>query len=432
MMRSNARKRKTVSLAWPSLRFFTRWVEPELFRPYLFFSLFAITCSEFVRGSLTLSILPTYGRTVLGFAVEWTGIALSIHYLVDNLLRIPVGWVIDKMGSRYVLIGGFCIGIISMFWMMNVHHIWSLIASMALFGVAATPMWPSAISAISKSTPEAKRAAFMGYLYIFWLTGTGLGPVIINFLWSATYHLAFVVLLCLLSLGLILVFLFVRIPANMMRQTADFRKGDQHPSVHKLRMNKGDLQSLLQNLRGVVFLLPGMFVQTFAVSCLVPILSLYAKVILHLTGPMYSLLLTCFGALTIIGLIPAGKLVVRYGSRRFLIIGFLFGGAALGLYPFFKSLLTTYIVVGLFGITYAFILPAWNSILDRSIDADKKATLWGVFMTVDGLGSAAGAFSGGFVWDAISPEAPFFLAGIIILGMGVLYGLIPLERRRIT
>lgn len=195
-------------------------------------------------------------------------------------------------------------------------------------------------------------------------------------------------------------------------------------------MSRSDWLSLLTNVREVSRLLPGMFVQTFAVSCLMPILSLYAKVVLHLTGPMYSLLLVCGGGLTILGLIPAGRLVDHYGSRRFLIIGFLVGGVGLGIYPMFRSTLTTYLMVAVFGITYAFILPAWNSVLDKNIDPDKKATLWGVFMTVEGLGSAVGAFVGGLVWDAISPEAPFYLAAVIIVAMGILYSVIPLDRKR--
>ncbi|WAH36871.1 MFS transporter [Alicyclobacillus dauci] len=457
-------------------RFLHRFVEPELLQPFLFFSLVAITCSEFVRSSLVLSVLPTYGRTVLGFAVEWTGLALSVHYIVDNVLRVPVGWVIDRVGGRTLLIIGFSIGIVAIFWMMNAHQIWSLIGSMGLLGFAVTPMWPSAIATIGKSTPESKRAAFMGYLYMFWLAGMGIGPVIMGFLWSKTYHLAFLVLMAVLIAGLVCVLIFVRMPVGLRgnqgglagwaapepavtdgeqprghREREVSALGERQMVVHEqgrgqnpgltqgsdeplqrpsLRLRRHDLHALWHHIRTVSFLIPGMFVQTFAVSCIVPILSLYAKVVLHLSGPMYSLLLACAGVVTIIGLIPAGRLVDAYGSRRFLVSGFVLGGIAMGIYPIFQSIVATYIFVAVFGVTYAFILPSWNTVLDRNIDPDRKATLWGVFMTIEGLGSAVGAFVGGFVWDHFSPKAPFYVAAVIIVAMGILYGWMPIGRRR--
>ncbi len=75
---------------WVSSRL-SKWLEPELFQPFVFGVLISLTLSEFVRGALTLSMIPTYGKSVLGFAVEWTSLALSIHYLADNLLEIPRG-----------------------------------------------------------------------------------------------------------------------------------------------------------------------------------------------------------------------------------------------------------------------------------------------------------------------------------------------------
>ena len=67
--------------------------------------------------------------------------------------------------------------------------------------------------------------------------------------------------------------------------------------------------------------------------------------------------------------------------------------------------------------------------LDRSIDEDKKGSLWGVFMTVEGFGSAAGPYLGGLVWDRIGPAAPFWVSAVVILIMGLLYTVLPIEKR---
>jgi DHA1 family multidrug resistance protein-like MFS transporter len=402
------------------IRRFGKWIEPELFHPFVFGILISLTLSEFVRGALTLTLLPTYGRTVLGFAVEWTGLALSIHYLADNLLRAPAGWLADRVGQRFVLLIGFAIAVPAVFWMMHVTSVWQLLLCTGLYGIAVTPMWPAAISGIGAATPQVKRGAFMGYVYVFWMVGTGLGPVLINLVIGRTYTWAFWILIVVDALGFLLAWMLVH-----TSKAGQVRGALEHKDLH--RHHKDYWKSLWQNVRQVAFLFPGMFAQTFAVASLIPILSLYAKVVLHVSGAMYSTILVLGGICTIILLIPAGKLVDKYGPRHFLVSAFLGAGVILALYPFYHTMWTTFLAVGLLGISYAFILPSWNSVLDHSIDPDKKGILWGVFMTVEGLGSAVGPYIGGLMWDTVSPEAPFWLSAGVILVMGLLYIVLPIE-----
>jgi MFS transporter, DHA1 family, multidrug resistance protein len=408
---------------WVSSRL-SKWLEPELFQPFVFGVLISLTLSEFVRGALTLSMIPTYGKSVLGFAVEWTSLALSIHYLADNLLRSPAGWIADKFGQRTLLLTGFGIALISIFWMMHATTIWSLIGSLALYGFGVTPMWPSAISGIGLATPEKSRAQFMGYLYIFWLAGTGLGPVVINLIIGRTYTVAFWLLIAVDIAAFALVWILVRKGTIRVHGAAVEKR--HHAHIGRAQY----WQSLWRNVKEAAFLFPGMFAQTFAVASLLPILSLYAKLILHLSGAMYSVMLVFGGAFAVLLLIPAGKLVDHFGPRKFLVPAFLVAGLTLGICPFFHSVPATFVAVAVLGSCYGFILPAWNSVLDKSIDPDKKGTLWGVFMTVEGLGSAAGPYLGGLVWDTISPRAPFVVSAAVIFVMGLLYMVLPIERPR--
>lgn len=392
-----------------------RWVEPELFHPFVFGVLTSITCSEFVRGALVYSLLPTYGRTVLGFAVEWTGLAISVHYIVDNVLRVPVGWLIDRLGHRRVLLAGFALAVLSVFLMSRVHTVWAMLLAAGLYGLGVTPMWPAAMAAIGIATPEQKRASFMGYLYIFWLIGVGLGTVLVNFLIDRTYQLAFWVLIAVDVIGFAQAWWLVRQP-QAVRRPARTR-------IARVRYWHG----LWRNVREVALLFPGMFAQTFAVASLVPILTLYTRVVLRMAPAVYSTVMVAGGIVAVALLLPAGRLVDRFGPRRFLVPAFLVAGAGLAVYPFYHSLLFTYAFVGVVGICYAFILPAWNTVLDHAIDPDKKGTLWGVFQTVDGLGSAAGPYLGGLLWDAAGPSAPFWLSAGVILTMGVIYMFLPIE-----
>ncbi|MCL6598381.1 MAG: MFS transporter [Alicyclobacillus macrosporangiidus] len=415
------------------------WLEPELFQPFLLGVFISLSLSEFVRGALTFSLLPTWGRTVLGFAMEWTALALSVHYLVDNALRAPAGWLVDHVGQRPAILAGFTIALGSLLAMSQVHTVGALILCMAAYGVGATPMWPSVVSAIGRATPESKRAAFMSYMYMFWLGGTGLGPVMINFLTGRRDALAFFVLAGVLALALVLAWVLVRPPAGRSAgkgqpaHAASVRgpalstgSPSAPPGGWRAAADRRYWRSLWRNVREVAFLFPGMFVQTFAVASLVPILSVYARVVLGISGARYSSILVAGGALTVALLIPAGRLVDRIGPRPFLVGGFLVAGGLLAVYPWFHTLPLTYATVAVLGVCYAFILPAWNAVLDHSIDPDKKGALWGVFMTVEGLGSAAGPYAGGLMWDVFNPNAPFLVSAAVILIMGVLYLFLPI------
>ncbi|MCL6632993.1 MAG: MFS transporter [Alicyclobacillus herbarius] len=410
----------------------SRWLEPELFQPFLLGVFLSLTLSEFVRGALVYSVLPTYGSTVLGFAVEWVTLALSVHYFVDNILRSPVGWLIDRLGPRPVLLAGFALAACAMYGMMQARSIQMLLLSAAVFGIGVTPVWPSAVAAIGLASPEQKRGTFMSYMYMFWLAGAGLGPVLINFVVARSYRPAFWVMVLAECGALALIWGMVRRrpqafsrhdPALYGKSHADEGHHTPTPSL-----SVAYLRDLWRNVRDVAFLFPGMFAQMFAVSTLVPILSLYARVVLHLSAGMYSGLLVFGGAFAVLLMVPGGRMVDRLGSRWFLVGAFAICAACLLIYPTYHRIGSTFVMVAVVGICYAFILPAWNSVLDHSIDPDKKATIWGVFMTIEGMGSALGPYVGGLLWDGFGPSAPFWFCGAIIALMAGLYAILPIEK----
>lgn len=412
-----------------------RWLEPTLFQPFLLGTLIPLALSEFVRGALILSLLPTYGRTVLGFAVESTALALSVHYLVDTLLRTVAGWWVDRLGQRVNLLVAFTIAMVALVWLARARSLVALVLAMGLLGVAAAPVWPAAVSAISLTTPKAARATFMGYLYLFWLGGIGLGPIVVNLVAGGTYKAAFWLLLAVEFAAWGIVFVWVRPPYRAPALPVDMPTPANTATAPARSVPGGVLhwRDLWNNVRTVAYLFPGMFAQTFAVSSLLPNFSLYVREILGVSGAVYSAILITLGVGVVSLLIPAGRWVDRRGKRPFLVGGLWAVGALLGLYPLgvrghvMPALSWTFVTMAALGIAYAVVLPAWNAVLDGAISAQSKATLWGIFMTVEGLGSACGPLMGGWVWDQFGPMASFWLSGGVMAVMGWVYLFLPVE-----
>jgi len=66
-------------------------------------------------------------------------------------------------------------------------------------------------------------------------------------------------------------------------------------------------------------------------------------------------------------------------------------------------------VVGI-GLSYAMILPAWNSLLAKLVPTQERGMIWGLFLTLQGSGLVIGPLVSGKLWDSISPQAPFFVS----------------------
>lgn len=388
-----------------------KWLPSSLLRPHVVGSLLILLTVEFVRGALILSLLPTIGVTALGLTPAAVGLAISAHYFFDNILRSPMGALADHIGSKYLLAGGLIIAAVGLLWVARADGGLDLAAGAALIGVGTSPLWPSVISTVTSAASDKDKASAMGYVYIAWLIGGGAGPVLINFVLAASFRDAFILLVSLLLIAGVTA-LVLRYPQHVGTHPAHATMW-LHPLIY--------LRELLLQVKEVRILFPGMFVQTFAIGVMIPVLTPYARVVLQISPQWQSLALVIVGGVTVLLLPIMGKWVDRIGARPFLSGGFLLTSGTLTLFTMQHSFWPAVGALSLTGLAYAMVLPSWNSVLDRSIDSQKRGAMWGVFMTVEGLGTAAGPVIGGRLWDAISPQAPFLLSAAVVGIMGLLY-----------
>ena len=79
------------------------------------------------------------------------------------------------------------------------------------------------------------------------------------------------------------------------------------------------------------------------------------------------------------------------------------------------------LVGAMIGIAYSLILPAWNGLMARAVSPEKMGTMWAVFMTIEGMGTAAGAYIGGKVGDNFGQQAPFLVSAFVLATMVIFY-----------
>ncbi|WP_236595797.1 MFS transporter [Paenibacillus sp. EPM92] len=356
---------------------------------------------EFVRGAFLISFLPAYGVHRLGLSTAGVGIAVSVHYVTDTLIKCGAGYLLDRFSLRLIAPIGLACSLAGLLMMLAAPALWLLALAAALFGVGISPVWLGGLSRVDSK----RRASHMGVIYTCWLAGLGSGPVAINFLLDRSYTAAYWLMIGLWGAALVL---------SLWLGAAS---QDQVTGQLSLRRQ---LSLLGERLRAMKALLPGMMMQTTAASMLVPVMPGFAASNLGLSYSQYSLVLIAGGGLTMLGLIPMGKLSDRFGKRWFIVLGYSAFALALFGLTLTRSLGMAVLVASVLGISYAAVLPAWNAVLAQYVPKEQKGLGWGLFSSVEGIGVMIGPVLGGWIADRFSP-AMSVLTSAGILGLLALY-----------
>ncbi|CAH1190701.1 putative glycolipid permease LtaA [Paenibacillus auburnensis] len=385
---------------------------------------------EFVKGSLLVALLPVYMENILGLSVTVVGFAFALQYLGDNLFRSPFGWVMERIGYRWTMTGALALILVAVGMIIYAKDAVTLSAACLILGIGTSPLWPCTMTGITElagSTESGSSGAAMGAVEMASLAGTGIGPIVVNFMMDhggQSYRFVFLVLMgCAAAVAAIALLLPSRIGGQATHVVRDMHgdapEGERRP-LQPLKSLKRTMHQVRTSLKVSRLLFPALFLQAFAIGLMTPVVTLFTRAELHVTPNQFSLLLIAGGGITVLALIPAGKLVDRIGTTLFLNIGFLLAACSLAFFSQVRWLPLAFVAVALVGISYALILPAWNAFLAKQVPKGERGTVWGLFLTLQGSGMVAGPVLSGKLWDSVSHSAPFLASAAVMV---LLFGL---------
>ncbi len=405
---------------------------------FVFVLLIMMLMIEFVKGALLISILPVYFSSVLGLSTFAVGWALSMQYTGDNALRTPLGWLIDRLGYRVAMGIGVAATFGAVLMFAYLHGAGWMIAAAFLLGVGTSPLWPSIMSGVTSLVDEHTRGTVLSVIYVSWMVGTGLGPIVINFfIRGHDYRLAFMILIGLMVAASLMYLLLPAkpgAPKRASRLVPYFKP--RHSKVAFLRVSRQAelpeqrvgwldyVSELSRSLRVSKLFYVALFAQTFALGILTPVVTLYAREVLQLSPQQFSLFLMFGGAVTVGALLPVGKLVDKLGHHLLLHLGFPIAAAALFWFVQLEYGALLYAAVGLIGLGYALIIPAWNAMIASVVPEQKRGAAWGFILTIEGAGMISGPILSGKVWDAFGPQFPFLLSSSVLVLLFAMHGFI--------
>ncbi|MBU9708575.1 MFS transporter [Paenibacillus sp. AK121] len=363
-------------------------------------------CTEFVRSAFLFSFLPNFAVNESGQTVALVGLAVSLHYTADTLIKCVAGYLLDRFSLRWLLPATFVLMLSGLAAVFVSPYAWGLVAGSVMLGMGASPIWLICLEKIRLT----ERAAQIGAIYTVWLACIGLGPITINLTFDYGFVPAFRLMAALLAVGCIASFGINR-TTPLHLQNVSFAE-----QATRLRRRLVQLK----------WLLPGMVLQMTAAGLLLPILPGFAADHLGLSQPQYSIMLIFGGAGAMLFLVPMGKLADRWGHKQMLFAGFVSLTVILALLIVsMPPPALTMLFAFMLGLSYSAVLPAWNAVLSYLVPEDQKGTGWGVLSGIEGLGIMIGPVIGGWIASQYTNETAISISAALLAVLALFYLILP-------
>lgn len=330
---------------------------------------------EFVRSGFYMGFLARTNEHfhLSDFAV---GAAWSAHLYTDTLMRGPAGAAIQRFGPKKVVMAGaaLCLAAMSLLLLAQNNYMIFLIA--ILHGIGFSPMWPATMNMTADAAKEGYQGRVLSLVSTSIMPMTGAGLFAFGVL-ATRVAPTYVILLALavLGAGLLLTFMLPsRRPAHI-------------EEAHKEKVSSSVWQALLP-------LLPAALMQTLTQS-------LIGSWIMKLAPRMGLSDLDLIGLLVVGGALAFGAMpftgkVADRGRARFAVaLGYALVGLAFLGFATLPPVWVLFVLAPIAGLGYAFLTPGWAALITQMLPEAQRPSAWGVLMTVESAGFAAGPLLGG-------------------------------------
>jgi MFS transporter, FSR family, fosmidomycin resistance protein len=133
---------------------------------------------------LMLAPLLAFVRDDFGVSYTQLALALTVFNVVSALLQTPVGFVVDRIGARVVLLVGLTLSSIAYAIAGIVDSYWVFIAMYGVAGLGNTVYHPSDYSLLSHHAPPDRLSQIFSYHTFAGMLGSAIAPVTLLYMQS--------------------------------------------------------------------------------------------------------------------------------------------------------------------------------------------------------------------------------------------------------
>ena len=368
-------------------------------RAILFFTVFI----HLLGFGIIIPLLPYFAER-FGASGVTVGL-LTTSFSLAQFLFAPIwGRLSDKIGRRPVLLGSLILTGVSYLVFAIAGSLPVLFISRIFAGIAGATL-STAQAYIADTTTAENRTRGMGLIgaafgmgFIF---GPAMGGILSRWGFSVPAYAAAGFALAAFLFALVL------LPESL--------PPEERALAEQRRRNAATLRDALgRPTVGVVLAL--FFTTTLCFSGMEAILALFCQRFFGFGPHQIGYLFAYVGIVAAVmqaGIV--GALAKRFGERALVRAGLALMGVAFvsaGLGPPFPLFLAA---MGAIAIASGLSTPSLSALVSLATPADEQGGMLGVYQSLGSLGRAAGPFLGGLVYDVVSPGAPLWIAGTVLL-----------------
>jgi MFS family permease len=351
-----------------------------------------------------------------GASIEQVGMFFTIAAIAPLFFQIFGGWLSDLVGRlQAIAIGSIAGASAYIFYIFAPSWYW-LLPSTVLTSMATAFVSPSFQAFIAEESTEETRGRVYGITSTMFTVVGIIGPLVGGAIAQGRdFRLMYIVAACLFWLATIIRILMARYVNRKARV-----QGKAIPEKPSLSGFKKSLLAVISLLTagGVmtwIFISDG--VRDIAFSMTGQMMPLYLENEMGLGLFQISMLQSITAVVAMLLMSPAGWLSDKKGERVGIVGGF--GFISIGWVVFlFGGNFWIFLISRLFtGAGWAFIQPAYSSLISKAVPERLRGTAFGFFSSSLGLISLPAPYIGAMLWEKVNPIFPFYIPLFAMLAM---------------
>jgi len=375
--------------------------------------------------------LPIWGQEIGANAVE-IGLFFSAFSLMTVLLRPVVGAALDRYGRRPFFLAGLIGYATTMFAFALIEQVWGIVLARLFQGAASSFLWLSARAITADVAGEDARGRAFGSVDQASNQGAILGALTGFAILVGRFEIRlsgreFVADSSSIADRWVLLFIvygFICLIATLLAwrrlpETNPAGGGDRHSP------------SPIVWSRPWVLLLTVTAVTGASWAMLSPILMIFLQQ--KLAVEVDALAWAYLPAAIIWAVLPTrlGTLADRFGRKPLMVLGMAVAAVSSFVIPGLANLAGLAALWALQALCYAAGDPAEQALVADLTGGDQRGRAYGLYTLAAGLGATVGPLMGGWLYEAIGPQAPFVANGmVLVVCAGVLWALLEVPARK--
>ena len=356
-----------------------------------------------IAGQMAYSMLSLY-LIDLGASVSQVGLVFTVASLVPTILQLFGGWLSDTIGRLRAIAIGSSVAVLG-YLLFFISPSWELVmVGLCVEYVSNSFVGPSFSAYIAEQSEEANRGRVFGVTKSIYMVVTVAGPALAGFI---SQRLGFKPML-LIAFFFYLAATGVRIWMSLNARFTSARK-PQKPTFPGFRTEILSMLGLLLSGGVLTWIWITDAINDTSYNLVGQLFPLYLSGIGHLNLEQIGGLNSIWGAASIVASYLGGWLTDRFRERTIIACGFSI--IALGLVVMLQAgdIPIFALSMFLYGFGVGGLMPAYDSLISKTVPEEKRGLAFGFFGTSLGILSLPFPWIGAQLWERFSPQVPFWI-----------------------